>query len=163
MSKWKISLILLLVAGKSFGQVEIPKLDVKVKKHGPTFGVQRGLYTTFELGLEKQWKNIQLKTANTHAIRTAFNYDFINNIICYDLGLWTKHSRLGLTYGVNGIMYTNFDKIRSGFAPVIGYKLSAFHVQTGINLLSKSKEFTNVNTFFISLRFSLLTHRDVKF
>ena len=62
MSKWKISLIILLVAGKSFGQVEIPKLDVKVKKHGPTFGVQRGLYTTFELGLEKQWKNIQLKT-----------------------------------------------------------------------------------------------------
>jgi hypothetical protein len=163
MLKLKISLILLLIAGKSIGQVEIRKLDVKVKKHGPTFGVQRGLYTTFELGLEKQWKNIQLKSANTHAIRTAFNYDFINNIICYDLGFWTKRSRLGLTYGVNGILYSNFDKIRSGFAPVIGYKLSGLHLQTGINVLSKSKEFTNVNTFFISLRFSLLTHRDVKF
>ncbi len=163
MLKLKIKLICLFIGSQCMGQLEIPKLDIRVKKHGPTFGLQRGQYTAFELGIERQWKNIQLKTAHTNAIRTAFNYDFLNNIIGYDLGIWTKPSRLGLTYGVNGLIYSDFTHFRSGLAPVIGYKISAFHLQTGYNLLSGPVSFKMINTIFISLRFSLLTHRDIKF
>lgn len=161
----EISILLFLCLGMNvFGQLN-EKLDlpeVRVLKSGPYLGIQRGDYWVGELGAEFQWKRIQLKTATTHGIHTGFNYNFNHNILGYDLGYWIKPSRLGLTYGGNLLLRTDFAENKFGFAPCIGYKLFGFHLQTGYQFLSGSKEMKGVNTFFLSLRFVLINHRDTK-
>jgi len=115
-------------------QLSVPLMDIKVRKSGPYVGIQRGKYTILELGAEMQWKQ---------------------------LGYWIKPSRLGLTYGGNLVMRTDFNENRVGFAPVVGYKLVGFHLQTGYHFLSRSAYFTETNGFFISLRFVLINNRDI--
>jgi len=105
---------------------------------------------------------VKLASATTQSIHTGFNYDFQQNILGYNLGYWIKPSRLGLTYGGNLIFRSDFSQNRVGFAPVIGYKLFGFHLQTGYNFLTHSNSFKNTNTFFVSLRFILINQRDIK-
>lgn len=135
--------------------------DISLKKTGPYFSLQRGRYTVPEIGVERQWKQIKIKTAKTHSFHMGFNYNFKYNVLGYDIGYWIKPSRIGLTYGLNLVMRTDFDETRVGFAPVIGYKLFGFHLQTGYNFLTRPIDFTQTNTFFISLRFTLINDRDV--
>ena len=154
-----------LLSELTFSQLGKGKLDMpnlKVRKSGPYIGVQRGKYWMGELGAEFQWKQVKLATAITQSIHTGINYDFRQNILGYDLGYWIKPSRLGLTYGGNLIFRSDFTQNRVGFAPVIGYKLFGFHLQTGYNFLIQPHSFKNTNTFFISLRFVLINQRDVK-
>jgi len=136
-------------------------LDVSVKKMGPYVGWQRGKYNVGELGVEAQWKKIKLSKSKTHAINTGFNYNYTHNVLGYDLGYWIKPSRLGLTYGGRLVFKTNFTESRMGISPTIGYKIFGFHLQTGYNLLSSALDFEETNTFFISLRFTLINERDV--
>lgn len=142
-------------------QLSVPLMDIKVRKSGPYVGIQRGKYTILELGAEMQWKQVKLKQAVTQALHTGFNYNFKYNVLGYDLGYWIKPSRLGLTYGGNLVMRTDFNENRVGFAPVFGYKLVGFHLQTGYHFLSRSAYFTETNGFFISLRFVLINNRDI--
>lgn len=144
-----------------YAQLSAPLMDIKVRKSGPYFGIQRGKYTILELGGEMQWKQVKLKSPVTHAVHTGFNYNFKYNVLGYDLGYWVKPSRLGLTYGGNLVLRTDFDENRLGFAPVLGYKLFGFHLQTGYHFLSRSYTFTETNGFFVSLRFVLINNRDV--
>ena len=134
----RIVLCILLLPVLSFGQKKEtifakkkPLLEISVKKSGPYLGLQRGKYTVVEIGAERQWKQIRLKNPQTHAAHFGFNYNFKYNILGYDMGYWFKTERLGLTYGGNIFMRTNFDKTRVGFAPVIGYKIWLLHFQTG--------------------------------
>ena len=139
------------------------RLDVSVSKSGPYFGLQRGEYLILELGVEQQWKKIKLKTAKTQALSTGFNYNFKYNVLGYDAGYWIKPSRVGLTYGANVIFRTNFDENRVGIAPVVGYKLYGFHLQTGYHFLTPASNFDETNRFFISLRFILINDRDTDY
>ena len=139
------------------------RLDVSVSKSGPYFGVQRGEYLILELGLEQQWKKIKLKTAKTQSLSTGFNYNFKYNVLGYDAGYWTKPSRVDLTYGATLVFRTNFDETRVGMAPVVGYKLYGFHLQTGYYFLTPASNFDETNRFFISLRFILINDRDTDF
>ena len=41
--------------------------SIDVKKTGPYIGIQRGKYTVLVLGVERQWKEIKLQNARTHA------------------------------------------------------------------------------------------------
>lgn len=148
------------VSGQQDAKLGLP--EVRVLKSGPYIGVQRGSYWVGELGAELQWKRIKLKTALTHGVHTGINYNFTNNILGYDLGYWIKPSRLGLTYGGNLILRTDFNQNAFGFTPCVGYKFFGFHAQTGYQFLTNSKQFNGVNTFFISLRFVLINHRDTK-
>lgn len=136
-------------------------MDIKIRKSGPYLGIQRGKYTILELGGEMQWKQVKLKSPVTHAVHTGFNYNFKYNVLGYDLGYWVKPSRLGLTYGGNLVLRTDFNENRVGFAPVLGYKLFGFHLQTGYHFLSRASYFTETNGFFVSLRFVLINNRDV--
>ncbi|MEY4604315.1 MAG: hypothetical protein RIT43_1607 [Bacteroidota bacterium] len=142
---------------KSF---ELPK--IRVWKAGPYFGVQRGKYWVGEIGGEVQWKKIQLKKSQTHAAHTGVNYNFIHNVLGYDLGYWIKPSRIGLTYGANLIFRTDFNRTGAGFAPCLGYKIFGFHLQAGYQFLTRSVSFDGANTFFIGLRFVAINHRDTK-
>jgi hypothetical protein len=130
-------------------------------KSGPYFGLQRGAYTVLELGVERQWKQVKIKTSETQALHMGFNYNFKYNVLGYDFGYWIKPSRIGLTYGGNFVFRTNFDESRVGLAPVVGYKLFGFHLQTGYHLLTPATYFIETNRFFVSLRFVWINQREI--
>ena len=167
-----VSSILVLISFSAFSQFSLssvkptflPKkkwLDVNVKKTGPYFGYQRGKYNVGELGVEGQYKQIKFSESITHAGQVGFNYNFTRNVLGCDFGYWLKPSRIGLTYGARLAFRTDFDRNKMGMAPVIGYKLYGFHLQTGYYFLSNSSYTMETNTFFISLRFTLINKRDV--
>ena len=132
--------------------------SLNVTKTGPYIGLQQGKYLVLELGAERQWRKIQLLTAQTHALHMGFNYNFKYNVLGYDVGYWWRPSRLGLTYGGNLFFRTDFDNPKVGFAPAIGYKFWWLHLQTGYHFMPRPKEF-ETNTFFISLRFGIINDR----
>lgn len=138
-------------------------IDVRFKKSGPYIGVQRGEFTVIEIGGEKQWKKVKLIRPVTHALHTGFNYNFKYNVLGYDFGYWFQVGRLDLTYGANLIMRTDFNETRLGAAPVVGFKLFQFHLQTGYNFMTPTtaSEAMKTNSFFISLRWVLISKRDL--
>jgi hypothetical protein len=138
-------------------------IALSVVKTGPYFGVQRGKYTAIEIGMQRQWKNVKLRNAETQALHTGFNYALSNHVLGYEIGYWTKQSRLALTYGLHFDFRTNFDQSRVGFSPVIGYKISLLHLQTGYTFLTPSALFTETNRFFIRLRLTLINDRSIEF
>jgi hypothetical protein len=132
---------------------------LQVRKTGPYFGLQQGRYLVLEIGGERQWKRIQLLTAETHAMHMGFNYNFRYKVLGYDVGYWWKPSRLGLTYGANLFLRSDFDRTKVGIAPLVGYKIWLVHLQTGYHFMPRANEF-ETNTFFISLRLGIINDRD---
>lgn len=139
----------------------LPKIDIRLRKSGPYIGLQRGKYLVAEIGGEMQFKKVKLIRPVTHAFHTGFNYNFKYNVLGYDVGYWFKAGRLDLTYGANLIMRTDFNETRLGAAPVLGFKLFQFHLQTGYNFLTPARSFTETNRFFISLKWVLISKRDI--
>lgn len=142
------------------GKLDLP--EIRVWKSGPYLGIQRGAYWVGELGAEFQWKKIKLASSLSHGVHTGFNYNFNNNVLGSDLGYWIKPNRLGLTYGGNLLLRTDFASNKFGFAPCVGYKVFGFHLQAGYQFLTGSADLDGVNTFFVSLRFVLINNRDTK-
>jgi len=173
MSMWRksISLLFVLSVFTAIGQEDDKwfknpfkkkkLIDITIVKSGPYFGLQRGAYTVLELGVERQWKQVKIKTSETQALHMGFNYNFKYNVLGYDFGYWIKPSRIGLTYGGNFVFRTNFDESRVGLAPVVGYKLFGFHLQTGYHLLTPATYFIETNRFFVSLRFVWINQREI--
>lgn len=137
------------------------KTSVSKTKSGPYFGYQRGKYDVFEIGFEKQWKKKLIKPT-TNALHFGINYNYKTNVLGYDLGYWYKKGRLNFTYGVNLCLRTDFTQSKIGFAPVIGYKIWQFHLQTGYHFLTKTNLVIPTNTFFISLRFVLINNQKLE-
>ncbi len=165
-SKNLLILLFLLISVGSFAQKNDlrkkrrPLFEVNVTKTGPYLGIQRGKYTVAAAGVERQWKRITLRTAQTHAAHTGFNYNFRHNVLGFDLGYWFKPNRIGLTYGGNLFMRTNFDETRVGLAPVIGFKFWIAHLQAGYHFMAPIQDDFRTNQFFVSLRIGLITDRD---
>lgn len=147
--------------GQFFARKPLLDARLNVTKTGPYFGLQQGKYTVLEIGAERQWKVIRLSNAKTHAAHMGFNYNFKYNVLGYDVGYWWKPHRIGLTYGGNLFLRTNFDNTKVGFAPVIGFKMWLLHLQTGYHFMPRPKDF-ETNTFFISLRIGIINDRDFK-
>ena len=139
------------------------KTEINVRKSGPYIGLQKGIYTVGELGGELQWKKLKWIKPFTNALHVGMNYNFKYNVIGYDFGYWCKTGRLNLTYGANICYRSNFTHSQVGIAPVIGFKFTQFHLQTGYNFLSYSPVAIKTNTLFISLRFVLINNRNVDF
>jgi len=57
---------------------------------------------------------------------------------------------------------SDFESNSFGIAPVVGYKISQFHLQAGYHFLTKPKYEFETNTLFVSLRFVLINNRDVE-
>jgi hypothetical protein len=165
----KIRLVLLYIFFISFLSVsqesssfwnKIPRYKFDVSKYGPYLGLQRGKYNNVEFGFEYQWKKIQLIKPYIHSFHGGFNYNLYNNVLGYELGYWFKQGRLNLTYGANLVYRTNYSLNAVGFTPVIGFKFSQLHLQTGYNFLSKDSKLISSNDFFVSLRFVFIQNRD---
>jgi len=139
------------------------KTEIHVQKSGPYFGLQRGLYLVPEFGGELQWKKIKLIKPITNAVHMGFTYNFLRNVLGYDVGYWFKTGRLNLTYGANLIYRTDFTYNKIGFAPVIGFKFTQFHLQTGYHFMAPYLPSIQTNTFFVSLRFVFINNRKFDF
>jgi hypothetical protein len=130
----------------------IPKLNQR--NRGAVIGIQRGRYTSFELGGEAHWRKLSIKKAHITGATATMEYNPFNNVIGYKAGLWMKRGRVNLTYGGNLVYYNDFKgKSRYGAGPVIGFRLAGFHLTNGYNFLAGNKELTKVNTLYISLRY----------
>ena len=140
--------------------MDLSDIELDIHKFGPYLGLQQGKYSSIELGVEYQHKNVKLLNPTTYSLHVGFNYNFSNNLLGYDLGYWHKFGRLNLTYGVNAIFRTDYIRNAVGFAPVVGYKLGQLHVQTGYNFLSQSTSTFPCNSFFMTIRFVLVKYRN---
>ncbi len=140
-------------------KIELP--IIKTQKSGPYIGFQKGEFNLIEFGGELQLKRVKLTHPKIHAIRLGTNYDFNGNVLGFDAAYWYQQSRLGLTYGAILSHRTNFEASRVGFAPVIGFRLTQFHLQTGYTFYSKVSYPAYYNKFFIALKFTLINKRDI--
>jgi hypothetical protein len=161
-----LTILFLLLLASSFAQnlsagFKFPSYDIDIHKFGPYIGIQRGKFSSIEFGAEYQFKEVKLIRPITQAAHFGFNYNLYKNVLGYDLGYWIKQGRLNLSYGANIIYRTDYNKGYIGIAPVLGYKLAQFHLQTGINLLPVSAYNLAINKFFMSLRFVLIQHRNM--
>ena len=98
---------------------------------------------------------------HTNALHAGFNYDFKQKVLGYELGYWNKVGRLNLSYGLNTSYQTNFVSDLFAISPVIGFKLSQFHLQTGYNFTTRKASLIPTNSFFISLRFVFIQKWDI--
>ena len=132
---------------------------IKVRKAGPYFGYEQGRTQTIELGSELMFKKIKILNANTHGFHLGMNYSWEEKGLGFETGYWYKKGRLNMTFGSSIVLRTNFDESRFGVSPMMGYRLFGFHLQAGYHFLTPSTTFTNTNSFFIRLRFTLVTDR----
>ena len=152
-----------LKAQKNDGFFKNPfKKDILLIKTGPYFGLQQGKYLVPEFGLERQWQQIKIKSPATHAAHMGFNYNLKYKVLGYDIGYWFKTHRIGLTYGANFSMRTDFEHTSVGLTPVLGFKVWQFHFQTGYHFLTRTAVAFETNKFFVSARFVLINDRELK-
>jgi len=139
---------------------QFPSYDVI--RTGPYIGIQKGNYFNVECGFERQWKDLKFLGSKTTALYGGLNLNLKNGIIGTDIGGWKKLGFLGITYG-GAINYrTNFTIYKVGFSPMIGIKLSKFHLQVGYEFLFPTKTELETNEFVISLRYKLTSQKKIK-
>ncbi len=173
MNMWRriSSVLLFLVAFYSVSQEKEPwlknpfqrkQVELNVTKTGAYFGLQQGLYLVPEFGVERQWQKIRLTSKKTHALHGGFNYNLKYKVLGYDVGYWYRGTRVGLTWGGNICVRTDFTNTRVGIVPVVGYKVWQFHVQTGYHLLTPlpTENRFETNGLFINIRFVMITETE---
>jgi hypothetical protein len=133
--------------------IRLPKYVATKNTYGMIAGIERGQYTFMELGAEKHWKKIRLVHARTVGANANLEYNFGNNILGYNAAAWVKTGRVDLTYGVNLNYITDFEISRYGLGPQIGFRLLGLHFVNGYNFLLGNKELTQVNKFYVGLRY----------
>ena len=147
---------------EAFGRA-LPDLAAATKIWRDMFPSPEDVYGNGFKFIKEKWKDLQFRKPKTHALNIGFNYDFSNNVLGYDLGYWYKPSNIGLTYGASLLLRTDFTNTKIGFAPVLGYKIWQFHIQTGYQFLSKARtNFFTTNTLFIDIRFVLINNTKIK-
>lgn len=140
-----------------------PKLEINSRKVGMLLGLQQGAYTSLELGMEGQWKKLKLKDPWTIAVNGTVQYNLQNNILAYKMGSWFKLGRTDLSLGANAGFFTDFGENRFAIGPEIGFKLVGFHVYTGGNFQLHPDPLDTINTFYVGIRYFLISDRKVKF
>lgn len=143
--------------------IQAPKFKINTKGYGAILGFQRGKYTFFEFGAERNWKTLRLIHPRVYAVTANVEYNFEHNVIGYKVSGWTRRGRIALTYGVNLCYYTNFDQRRVGGGPVIGFKLLGFHLTNGYNFTVGDKDLVGFNPLYISLRYFFPIDSKIKF
>lgn len=141
--------------------------DISFKAHrklyqrnmGMIIGLQRGKYTSLELGGEAHWRKISFLQPHIFGATANLAYNPGRNILGYHAGVWMKRGHVNLTYGADVNYFTDFNN-RQGFGigPSVGFRLFGLHLVNGYNFIStkstKSMEAPlPVNTFYMSLRY----------
>jgi hypothetical protein len=141
----------------------LPKFpEMKSVKSGVLFGLQKGEFTAFELGMERQWKKIKLKEPEIKALNLALEYQFRSNVFGLKPGFWFKTGRLSFTYGGAFTLLTDFKYNRIGISPQLGYRVLNFHGFASYNFLVGPKEFTDYNRMHVTLRIYLNQERKLE-
>lgn len=129
---------------------------------GMILGLQRGKFTSIELGGEAHWRKISLFKPHIIGATANMEYNFQDNVIGYKAGLWMKRGRINLTYGVNLSYFTDFNSgNRFGIGPSIGFRFFGLHLVNGYNFLTTQKKGEDkipspvlpVNTLYMSLQY----------
>ena len=166
--RWFVLLFALLTVHSWFAQKSLLELGKnrkgRIVRSGTFFGVQTGKFWVGEIGIERQSKQLKIKKPNTHALFFALNYDLDNSVIGSDVGYWFKTSNLGFSYGVKGVLKSDFSTLKYGIAPTIGYKVLQLHVNTGYHFLvpNRRSETFDLNYLFLSVKFLLVNDLEIK-
>lgn len=126
---------------------------------GVIIGLQRGRFTSIELGGEAHWRKIGLLKPHIIGATANLEYNFENNVIGYKAGVWFKRGRINLTYGANAGYFTNFKESNNfSIGPSVGFRLLGLHLINGYNFLIKNKTTPDetpaeANTLYMSLRY----------
>ncbi len=141
---------------------EVVKRKLYQRNTGMIVGLQRGKFSSIELGGEAHWRKISLFKPHIIGATANMEYNFENNILGYKAGVWMKRGRINLTYGANISYYTNFnERQRFGVGPSVGFRFFGLHFINGYNFLTKEntgKAETPlpeipVNTLYMSIRY----------
>lgn len=136
-----------------------PKRKLYQRNTGAIIGLQRGRYTSIELGGEAHWRKISLLKPRITGANLNMEYNFANNVLGYRAGAWMKRGHVNLTYGAQVGYFTNFQNgNRFAIGPTVGFRLLGFHLINGFNFLTADKTTANekpvsVNSLFMSLRY----------
>ncbi len=126
---------------------------------GMILGLQKGKYTSIELGGEAHWRKISLLRPRIVGVTANMEYNFEENVVGYKAGVWAKKGRINLTYGANLSYFTDFNnRYLVGIGPSIGFRFFGFHIINGYNFFvieKKQKEALPLpaNTLYMSLRY----------
>lgn len=133
-------------------------IELTTTKTGLLIGFQQGQFPGIELGMERQWKQLKLKKPRTVAVAVNAEYLFETNHLGFRVGPWVKFGRMDFTYGVDGLLTSDFENARFGITPKVGFKLLGFHVIAGYNILPTGSNFGH-NKLHLSVRYFLSKSR----
>jgi len=128
-------------------------IELYTRGFGGIIGIQQGRHTFFELGAEANWRTIRLSRPVTYGVGSNVEFSFGQGVLGWKAFGWVRPGRLNFTYGANLVYYTDFDRGRFGIGPSLGYKLLGFHFIAGANLLAGSREMTQYNPFYFTIRY----------
>lgn len=131
---------------------------------GMIIGLQRGKYTSLELGGEAHWRKISLLKPHIIGATANLSYNPGRNVLGYHAGVWMKRGHINLTYGADVNYFTDFNNRRAfGIGPSVGFRFFGFDIVNGFNFLAKNNIANNdtkntiaplpVNTLYMSLRY----------
>lgn len=128
---------------------------------GVIVGLQRGKYTSLELGGEAHWRKISLLKPHIIGATANFSYNPGKNVLGYHAGVWMKRGHINLTYGADVNYFTDFNNRQAiSIGPSIGFRLLGLHLINGFNLVASNSTKSNeaplpVNKFYMSVRYYL--------
>jgi hypothetical protein len=137
----------------------MPPRKLFQRNTGMILGLQRGRYSSIEMGVEAHWRKISLLKPHIIGASANMEYNFGNNVLGYKAGAWIKRGRINLTYGANVSYFTNFrEGHRFGIGPAVGFRLLGFHLINGFNFLTadkaaKTENPVGVNSLYVTLRY----------
>ena len=143
-------------------QIKIP--DITITGYGLSVGINQGHFTSFEVGIEKYWKQVKLVNPRTMAVSANIMYYPWQGVAGLSSNFWMRKSRYGLTYGASGGYFNDFEThSRVAIGPTLGWRFLGAHVGAGYNLLIGDKELTGVNSLYFFGRYYLPRKRDLNF
>lgn len=146
----------LFLSAHTYTSQVLPK--VNTTKTGLLIGIQKGKFDGFEIGFERQWKQVKLIKPRTVGLSVTGEYLFKANGFGIKAGPWVKPGRTSFTYGANLLAATKFNQPALGFAPSVGFKLLGFHGQVSYNFIKNGEEF-DYNKLNVSLRYFISRKR----
>jgi hypothetical protein len=143
-------------------QIRIPAISIT--GYGLSAGINQGHFTSFEIGIEKYWKQVKLLNPRTTAISANIMYYPWQGVAGLSSNFWMRKSRYGLTYGASGAYFNDFEThSRVAIGPTLGWRFLGLHIGAGYNLLIGDKELTGVNSLYFFGRYYLPRKRDLNF
>ncbi len=106
---------------------------------GMIIGLQRGKYTSLELGGEAHWRKISFFKPHILGATANLAYNFGYNVLGYHAGMWMKHGRINLTYGADINYFTDFNN-RQSFGIGAFYWFQALWFSPGKRLYLSEKK-----------------------